>query len=160
MTKAKLLQELREARAEWDALMAEVGEGRMTEAGATGYWSVKDVMAHLTAYTRWFVNAAESHPRGEAPPPDGTEGMSVEDKNQFYYQQTKDLSLAEVQAESKRVYDGLIRNVEGFSEEFITQPQQFIGVPQPVLIWQPLKSEVIDHYREHIGMIREWLRHS
>jgi hypothetical protein len=108
---------------------------------------VKNVMAHLTAHTRWFVNAAEAHARG------------VEDKNQFYYQQTKDLSLAEVQAESKRVFDDLIRNVEGFSEAFITQSQQFIGIPQPVLIWQPLKSEVSDHYREYIGMIHEWLRH-
>jgi hypothetical protein len=50
MTRARLLVELRAARSEWDTLMAVVGEERMTEPGAAGDWSVKDVIAHLTSF--------------------------------------------------------------------------------------------------------------
>lgn len=67
MTKARLLAELRAARGEWDTLMAAVGEERMTEPGAAGDWSVKDVIAHLTSFDQWFVKASEAHFRCELP---------------------------------------------------------------------------------------------
>ncbi len=108
ISQASLLHELRAARAEWYGVLAEVGEGRMTQPGAAGDWSVKDVMAHLTSYSRWFVNASEAHVRGELPPLDGTEGMDFEQRNRFWHQQTRALSLAKVQAESQRVFSRLL----------------------------------------------------
>jgi len=160
ISKASLLHELRAARAEWHALLAEVGEGRMTEPGVAGDWSVKDVIAHLTSYSRWFVNASEAHFRGELPPLDGTEGMDFEQRNQFWHQQARELSLAEVQAESQRVFSRLLEVVEAHSEEFLTQPQQFEGVPEPLLIWKMLEGDGYEHYREHMRSIRAWLAQS
>ena len=160
ISKASLLHELRAARAEWDALMAEVGEGRMTEPGAAGDWSVKDVMAHLTSYSRWFVNASEAHFRGELPPLNGTEGMDFEQRNLFWHQQTRDRSLAEVQAESQHLFSRLLEVVEAHSEEFLTQPQQFEGVPGPLLVWKMLEGDDYEHYRDHMRSIRAWLERS
>jgi hypothetical protein len=160
ITKAYLLAELRAARNEWDALMAEVGEERMTQPGATGSWSVKDVIAHLTSYNRWFVNASEAHFRGELPPLDGTEGMDFEERNQFFYRQAQQHSLAEVLAESQQVYQQLIEMVEAHSEEFLTQSQHFEGVPEPILVWKLLEGDGYAHYREHAQAIREWLEQS
>jgi uncharacterized protein (TIGR03083 family) len=157
ITKAYLLAELRAARTEWQALMAEVGEARMTEPGATGVWSVKDVTAHLTAYNRWFVNASEAHFRGELPPPDGTEGMDFEERNQVYHQRAQHLSLAEVLAEWEEVYQRLLEVVEAHTEEFLTQPQRFEGVPEPVEVWKMLDGDGYGHYREHAQVIRERL---
>ncbi|MEO7913280.1 MAG: maleylpyruvate isomerase N-terminal domain-containing protein [Roseiflexaceae bacterium] len=160
ISRASLLHELCTARVEWDALMAEVGERRMTEPGAVGDWSVKDVMAHLTSYSRWFVNASEAHFRGEPPPLDGTEGMDFEQRNLFWHQQTRDRLLAEVQAESQQVFRRLLEVVEAHSEEFLTQPQQFEGVPAPLLVWKMLEGDIYEHYREHIRTIRAWLEQS
>jgi len=160
ISKASLLHELCAARAEWDALMAEVGEGRMTEPGAAGDWSVKDVMAHLTSYSRWFVNASEAHFRGEMPPLDGTEGMDFEQRNQFWHQQARDHSLAKVQAESQQVFSRLLEVVEAHSEEFLTQPQQFEGVPEPLLVWKMLEGDGYEHCREHVRSIQAWLERS
>lgn len=160
ITKASLLRELRAARAEWDALIAEVGVARMSEAGATGNWSVKDVMAHLTSYSRWFVHASEAHFRGEIPPLDGTEGMSFEQRNQLRYMQARDRPLADVQAESKQVFGRLLEVVQAHTEEFLTQPQQFEGVPEPLLIWRMLEGDGYAHYRDHIHVIRAWLARS
>src|SRR5262245_44531861 len=158
MTKAQLLAELRAARAEWDALMAEVGEERMTEPGAAGDWSVKDVIAHLTSFDRWFVHASEAHFRGELPPPDGGEGMSFEERNQFFYRQAQHRPLAEVLTESREMSRRLLEMMEAHSEEFLTQPQQFEGAPGPVLVWKLLEGDVYGHYRDHMRSIRAWLK--
>src|SRR5215212_8045204 len=141
ITKAGLLRELRAARAEWDALIAEVSPACMTQPGAAGDWSVKDIIAHLTSYDRWFVHASEAHFRGEMPPLDGTEGMDFEQRNQFRHKQTRDQSLADIQAESQQVFDRLLEVVEAHSEEFLTQPQQFEGAPGPLLIWKMLEGD-------------------
>lgn len=159
ITKAKLLDELGAARAEWDTLLAEVGEERMTEPGAAGDWSVKDMIAHLTSYSQRFISASEAHFRGELPPLDGTEGMDFETLNQHYYGLNKDRPLAEVLAESEQVFKRLLEVTELHSEEFLIQPQEFPGapVPGPLFIWKILEGDVYGHYREHIEMIREWL---
>jgi uncharacterized protein (TIGR03083 family) len=157
ITKACLLHELRAARAEWEALIAEVSPARMTEPGAAGDWSVRDVIAHLTSYDRWFVNASEAHFRGEMPPRDGTESMDFEQRNQFRHQQTRDLPLAELQAESQHVFTRLLEVVEAHSEAFLTQPQQFEGAPGPLLVWKMIEGDGYEHYRDHMRSIRAWL---
>jgi uncharacterized protein (TIGR03083 family) len=157
MTKAKILSELRAARADWKALLIEVGEARMTEPGAAGTWSVKDVLAHLSGYARWFVNASEAHFRGENPPTDGTEGMDEETLNQHFYNQSKDKPLAEILAEWRRVSDRLVEVVERHEEAFLIEPQKFPGAPEPVLVWEILKGDNYGHAREHAQAVREWL---
>jgi len=157
MTKHKLLTELRLARLEWDALMAEVGEERMLIPGAAGVWTVKDVIAHLTSYNRWFVNASEAYFRGEMPPRDGTEGMDAETLNQHFYQQNKDKPLAQVLAESRQVYQRLLELVEAHTEEFLIQPQHFEGVPGTFVVWEILDGDNYGHSREHAYTIRQWL---
>jgi hypothetical protein len=48
MDKAAFLATLRAKHAEWEALLAEVGEARMVQPGVAGEWSVKDIVAHVT----------------------------------------------------------------------------------------------------------------
>src|SRR5262245_60769108 len=100
MTKAKLLDELTQARTEWDRLIDQVvtrrGKAGLVEAGAAGSWSVRDLVDHLTSYDRWFVNAAEAHLREEPPPMDGTEWMEWNERNAIHHQRTQHLPLDEV----------------------------------------------------------------
>lgn len=156
-TKAEILSELRAARAEWDALMLEVGESRMLEPGATGEWSVRDVIAHLTSFDRWFVNASEAQFRGEPPPTDGTEWLPWDERNAIHHQRTLDLSLDDVLQQSRDIYARLLAAVEQHDENFLTQPQTIPGVPEPIKVWEQLAGNHYDHYRLHAGWIRDWL---
>lgn len=157
VTKAQILDELRSARTEWDALMTEVGEEHMLQTGATGEWSVRDVIAHLTSFDRWFVNASEAQFRGEPPPTDGTEWLPWDERNAIHHQRTLHLSLDEVQQQSRDIYQQLLKAVEQHSEVFLTTPQEIPGVPQPIHVWEQLAGNHYDHYRLHAGWIREWL---
>jgi hypothetical protein len=157
ITKAKILDELRSARAEWDALIAEIPQDRLLEPGATGEWSVRDVITHLTSFDRWFVNASEAQFRGEMPPTDGTEFMPWDERNAIHHQRTLHLSLDEVQQQSRDTFQRLLEVVEQHDEDFLTKPQQIPGIPQPIHVWEQLAGNHYDHYRLHAGWIREWL---
>jgi|SRR5690606_1283611 uncharacterized damage-inducible protein DinB len=157
MTKARLLELLRTSRAEWDALLAQIPERWMTEPGAAGYWSVKDVIAHLTYHERWYADRLEEQLRGERYTPQPIDLMPFDERNEIVYQQNRDRSLADVLAESRLAFQRLIEGVEAHTEAFLTEPHEFEGAPGPVLIWQMLRGDVYNHYPQHIPSVREWL---
>jgi hypothetical protein len=156
MTKAKLLDILKARRAEFDAALALVPESRMTQPGAAGYWSVKDVVAHLTYYERWMADRLHEALRGEVYTPGPLDFIHWDERNAVIYEQNKDRALDDVRAESIGVFRRLIEGVESHAESFLIEPQQFEGAPAPILIWDMLRSEVYDHYRQHIPSIEAW----
>jgi hypothetical protein len=52
MNSAELLDTMPTERARWEALLIEVGIEQMQEPGAEGQWSIRDIVAHITAYER------------------------------------------------------------------------------------------------------------
>ncbi len=161
MTKAKLLAELRAARAEWDALLALVeaarGKAAFTTPGVAGAWSLRDLIAHLTSYDRWYVEAAQAQLRGEPPPVDGTELMAWDERNAIHHQRTLHLALDDVLEASHQTYARLLAVVEQLPEAFLLEPQQPPGVPEPFVVWEQLRGNIYDHYRLHMRDVRAWL---
>lgn len=68
-SKAQLLTELKEEQTQWEALLSEIGEARMTQPGVAGDWSIKDIVAHLTGWRRRTVARFQAALRHEPPPP-------------------------------------------------------------------------------------------
>jgi hypothetical protein len=157
MTKARLLELLRAKRAEWDAAIAEVPMDRMTEPGAAGHWSVKDIIAHLTYHERWYADRMQEVLRGEAYKPTELDAMHWEQRNPIIYERHRDQPLPDVLAESRQAFERLIEGAQALSEAFLTEPQAFEGAPGPVRIWQMLRGDVYEHYGQHIPSIRDWL---
>jgi len=50
ISKDALLERIERERGLWEDLVAEIGEDRMLQPGATGDWSFKDVVAHLNGW--------------------------------------------------------------------------------------------------------------
>src|SRR4051794_14090174 len=96
MTKAKLIETLRAKRAEWEAAIAKVPANRMMQPHVAGYWSVKDLIAHLMSYERWYADRLQEQPDGVAYTPQATDMMQTDARNDAFYQRFKDFSLAEV----------------------------------------------------------------
>ena len=53
--KSQLLDRTRRARAEWEALLAQVDDAHMVQTGVCGDWSVKDIIAHITWHEREMI---------------------------------------------------------------------------------------------------------
>ena len=60
MHKTQLLETLRVERAQWESLLAQIGEDRMVQ-GVAGEWSVKDIIAHVMWYKRETVGILQQH---------------------------------------------------------------------------------------------------
>lgn len=156
MTKARLIETLQTRRAKWDAALAQVPQDRMTQPGAAGHWSVKDIITHITYYERWMADRMHEALRGQTYVPTEIDQMHYEPRNDRIYELARDRPLQVVLAESRQAFPRLMEAIHAHTEKFLLQPQQFEGVPQPIVIWQMLRSEVYDHYDEHIPSILAW----
>lgn len=156
-TKNDLIETMLSRRAEFDALLARVPEGRLAEPGAAGEWSVKDILAHLNRYVRWLAERLHEQLRGESYAPTATDMMHFEERNRVYHEQDRHLPLADVLAEWHSAHEHLMAGVQAHSEAFLLQPQTFPGAPQPIVVADMLRSEVYDHYRQHVPSIEAWL---
>jgi hypothetical protein len=123
MTKSKLLELLRSRRAEWDALIAQIPEGHMTVQGVAGDWSIKDIIAHLAYYERWYADRLHEQQRGEQYAPTEIDAMGFEQRNPIIYQRFRDLPLSEVLDNSRWAFQDLMEGVQAHSEAFLTVPR-------------------------------------
>lgn len=159
MTKAQLIETLRTKRAEWEAAIAKVNVNRMTQTQVAGYWSVKDLIAHVGSYERWYADRLQENLNGIVYTPQETDWMDTDARNEVFYQRSKDRSLGEVRETEQQAFDDLMRGVEANSEAFLIEPQVFPGAPGPMVVWQMLRGDVYGHYDLHIPQIEAWAVH-
>ena len=158
--KDEMLQIIAAEHAAWQALLTAIGEDRMTLPGAAEPdWTVKDVIAHLTAWRRRScdrLEAALHHAPLALPPwpadldedsPDGTDRI-----NDWFLQAARRQSPAEVLAESEATWARLEALVRALPEAALQAPQPLAGVPD-----RPLGPAVLngslEHLHEHVGML-------
>jgi uncharacterized protein (TIGR03083 family) len=162
-SKATLLQRLRDERADLDALVASVPRERMTEPGATGDWSLKDVLAHIAEGERWTAGEIRKAGRGESPSREELEEMRQQGlfdndtRNQIIWKQHRDDTLDDVLAEASAAYRDLVSALEEASEETLNAPAWWTR-GQPLL--DVLPPQCYAHYHEHEPLVRTWLERS
>jgi hypothetical protein len=66
MEEHDLIATMRSERAKWRALISNVGQSVALQSGVVGEWSLKDVVAHVTAYERGLVEWLAAASRGQA----------------------------------------------------------------------------------------------
>jgi hypothetical protein len=170
LSKVEMLSAMRRTRDEWEALLAAVGEARLAEPGVEGVWSVRDVLAHLTAYERSAAAQLWADLRGEQPttrdlygleavPPEVTSETRVWDHDQYnawVAGWNRERPLAEVLADSRRAYERLLAAVEAVPEADFAAPGRFAWTGGRSL-QQILPNQSFRHYLMHLPAIRAWL---
>jgi predicted enzyme related to lactoylglutathione lyase len=160
ITKADLIAARRAGQADLEVALAAVGEARMTEPGAAGHWSVKDVLAHIAVGDEWTADQIERATRGD-PPPSAVEMRQMqadgffdnEFRNTYYYNENKGRPLADVLAWQRTAREQLLNALEAAPDAVLAQPDWWTG-------GRPL-AEVIPttHDHEHAEGICAWLAH-
>ena len=153
LTKSHVLSELRAARRDWERLLVDTGAGQLMSARVAREWPVKAVVYHATRYADMFVQALEAHLQGSPPPPEVLARPDIDERNTEHFQQSEKRTLGEVAAESRQTFDRLIELVQLHSDSFLSEPQQFEGVGEPIIIGNNL-LHVCNHYRAHAADIR------
>jgi uncharacterized protein (TIGR03083 family) len=121
---------LSQSREQYDALAAlldTLTPDQMTDPGTVGDWSVKDVLAHLTAWSRMFLGWYEAGKRGEQPvtPAEGYNWQQIPALNQRIYEQHRDRPLADTLADFRAAHAAAMSAIESMSDEEMFTPKVY-----------------------------------
>jgi hypothetical protein len=154
MDKSTLLNNMHTKQAALDALLSSLSEEQMTTPGVNGKWSIKDILAHMVEWQHVLLKRLHAAISGVEP------GIamdhSIDETNEQFYQKNRDRSLADVQADYKRSYHGILEGVEKLSDEDLNDPHRFSWWDGEQF-WKSVAGDTYDHIEEHIGSIRDWL---
>ncbi|HUS13894.1 MAG TPA: maleylpyruvate isomerase N-terminal domain-containing protein [Chloroflexia bacterium] len=162
--RAEALAAFDAARREHQAFLDSIPRARMTEPGATGPWSAKDVIAHLVAWRRRTVARVEAAAAGrpEPPPPwppelSDEEMAGVELINSWMHAQHRDDPLDAVLSEWDASFDRLRAASVALPDAALLEPDYFPWMEGSPLI-ESLASGFLGHFHEeHEAALRAWL---
>lgn len=162
LSKSELLESLRLRRQEWDSVLAQFEAPQMTVPGAAGYWSVKDVVAHIAYYEAWLVSWLGAAAQGDLPADSVLDNDDIEWRNLEIYELTHNLDLEQVLQASAGTFQQLLDLLEAFPDEYFDDPRRSEWFMQPY--WSSFShlSEAIanytwEHYQEHLPDLRRWI---
>lgn len=153
MDKATFLEKLQATRAQWEALLNEVGEERMLQPGATGEWSVKDVIAHIMWSEREMVGVCQAR----ALVGSDLWEMTDDERNPIMVSWYRETSLQDVLSEERQIYANLLAEIQKLSDDDLNNSQHFQDMPAAWTPWQIIAGCSFKHYRDHMPSIRAWL---
>lgn len=152
MDKETLLHMIQAARFRFDMLLTVFTNEQMTQPGVESDWSVKDIIAHITWSEREMVGVMKQR----ALVGSDLWGVSTDERNQAVYEENKDRPLPEVLQEAGQVFTELIEQLEGLSEEDVTELGRFAEMPEDLPFWRLLAGNSYIHYHEHAEAIGNW----
>jgi Protein of unknown function (DUF1706) len=157
MNKSELLQWLQYEKGQWQALLDKIGPDNMELPGVNGIWTMKDLVAHLTAWNLWHVIRlkAATHGEPEPPPPWPAHLQDMDDINAWIYEANRGRKLGAVLDESQRIFQELFTIVEALPDDVQIEPDGH-------LVWVKDQSfeagEFFGHfYDDHELDVRGWL---
>lgn len=153
-TVEQFLGALRESRARWEAVLAEVGEARMTAPDTMGEgWSVKDVVAHVAWFEREVLGILEA---GALVGSD-LWNLPTDERNAAVHELVRSRPLAEVLADAADVYARFEAAVAALNDEQLNDPALYEAMPADWQPWAILAQNSYEHYDHHAADLRAWL---
>ena len=153
-TKAELLAAITSGYNAFEKLLSPLTQEQFLVAELNGAWSIKDNVAHLTAWHQrtfsFLQGVAQKTPRDQLP--EAIDEAGVDQANERFYQENKDRSLNEVLQAFRTSYVELVGAVQALSEEELFEPGRFAWMKGDPL-WYTVAGNTFDHYQEHAEII-------
>jgi hypothetical protein len=153
MTVNELIERVRDARADWDALIEGIDEARMTEPGVTGDWSLKDMIAHIS----WFEKEMIGVVRERALVGSELWLLPPHERNAAIHAENRDRPLAEVRADAKRTFAELMEVLPTLADEDLTDATRFADMPPDWVPGEIIAQNTWEHYEAHRRGVEAWL---
>src|ERR1700730_5061390 len=156
LSKTQLLTELRKEQAAWEALLNEIGEAHMTQPEVAGGWSIKDIVAHLTAWRRRSVRRFQAllNHEPDFSPPWPPELREDDEINAWIYEANRNHPLADILNDSGVFFQQLVDHLDAFSEDELQDLRRILGLEED----QVSGSMFFAHFhQEHESDMRTWL---
>ncbi len=155
MPQTEIVAELRAARAQFLRAIEGLSAEHMHQAGACGYWSVKDVLAHLVSWEAELITALSRLEAYRERSPHIVEIDDIDGWNAEQYHINAPRSLESVQADFHNVHKQLIEVIEALDDHTLDDNRRFAwmeGEPLSYLI----AENATWHEEEHAEGISRW----
>lgn len=158
-SKDQLLNDIRTERRRLEKNRAPLSAEDMLQPGVTGSWSVKDILAHLTAWEQLFLEWYQAGLQGtfSTTEPVGMSCSAMDALNQQIYTQNQRHSLDDVLAEFHASYQQIISTIEGITEEDMFVQGRFAWTGKLTLA-DYIAGNTCNHYAWAKSQIRKWAK--
>jgi hypothetical protein len=160
-TKQEVLDLIQDGWQLLEATLGKLSDAQKRAAGLDGERSVKDILAHITAWERLMLQWLKESYAGLTPqrPAPGMTWDDLDRLNEQIYLENKERGLAEIQAAYKSAYSHCVQAVQEMAEDDLFDGNRFAwrdGDP----IWHMVAANTWWHYQEHREQIEAWRRGS
>ena len=155
-TKEGLLRRIELERAALEESVEGLDEAQMRAPVFDGGWSVKDTLAHITAWEQLMIEMVAHRMRDERLDLGVSGDDWVDQLNARFYEENRDRSLAEVREQFRRSGEEAYQTAASLSEEELFDPELYPwrdGSP----IFTLVAANTCWHYQDHRETIERWL---
>jgi hypothetical protein len=156
MTKDELIQKIESEWANLQSALDGLTEEQMHQPGVVGDWTIKDILAHITAWQTRLITTLFKAERGVTP--EATEpSKTVDQMNEKFYRELKDRPFDQVWDDLDSSYHQLLGRLEGWKEKDLFDPKRFKWMQGSPFV-EYIAGDSYEHYAEHAAQIGEWRR--
>ncbi len=146
----ELTADLRAARDDFQAALAEADPQLLIAPGLSGEWSARELIAHLGYWTGHATEAlhhAEQGRTGDF----GHDEMDVDERNAAVARVAAQTDLATVRQREQAAYEALLTALERADPTWLDERVAYCDSLEDVI-----RDDGADHYREHAADVRAW----
>ena len=159
ISKDQLLKDIRTERRRLEKNLSALTREDMILSGVTGTWSIKDILAHLVAWEKLFLEWYFMGVQGGIPNtmPVGMSQKTIDALNQRIYEKNQRRSLNEILEEFHSSYQEILRVIESIPEEDMFTHNRFRWTG-PLTLADYIAGNTCNHYAWAKSQIRKWLK--
>lgn len=154
--KAQLLAELDQEWANVERICYGLGETEMSAPSTQEQWSVKDTLAHISAWEKLLLDRLGYAMTGLHPQyPPMSSWDDVHRFNAQVYAENKERPLNSIIIEFRNLYQGVMTVLEALNEDLLEQPYTYDFADDHITLLQFIRANTIEHYREHCVALKK-----
>jgi hypothetical protein len=161
-TKKEMIAQLHADRRQLEEVLSGLTAQEMETEGVQGERSVKDIIAHITAWERYGIGWIQYLAQGkkpEMPVPETSMDLvrrNMAAMNAEIHRKNQNRPLGEVLDESRQSFELLVKEIEALPEESLDVTFNYEWAEEPVsgrrvIAWRYW------HYRAHLKHIQDWI---
>lgn len=157
MKKIELLEALEDSHNELSEMLADLPDEALEEAGVSGSWSIKDILAHLSMWEGQLVTLLFQVNQEVAKPTTVHFGKeAVDEINHRWHTLSQERSLEHIWQDWMAVRKQTIRRLADFNDNDLNDPKRYAWLKgAPLIQW--ILNSTVEHEDKHADDIREWL---
>ena len=149
----ELLTVLEDTRTELETVLVDLDETQLVATDTCGTWSIKDVLAHLTACEAEIVTGLSRIRRGQDPGKVLYTDAEIQAQNEKWWAESRDRPLDRVLADFYGVRKQIIQQLESLNDQDINASRSWFQ-GRTIADW--VQDEIVKHDREHTAELVEW----